>query len=130
MNERKPQQPAASSQGDHRRSLRKPLIVLKVKLDSGGRSFFGYAKNISRSGLFIATVSPREPGDRFAVEFTLPAPLDLLLNCTCEVVWKRSFSPTSPYEPGMGLKFLDLPEADAAAIDRWVQEESGKEKKG
>jgi uncharacterized protein (TIGR02266 family) len=122
MNERKVHDPAAKPQGDHRRNLRKPLIILKVKLDSGSRSFFGYGKNISRSGLFIATVSPREPGDHFPVEFTLPAPLDLRVHCTCEVVWKRSFSPTSPYEPGMGLRFLDLPEETAATIDDWVME--------
>jgi uncharacterized protein (TIGR02266 family) len=109
----------------HRKHLRAPLMVLRVKLDDGQKSFFGYAKNISRSGFFIATVSPREPGERFQVELVLPAPLGRSMQCSCEVVWKRLYSKASPYEPGMGLRFLDLPEEMAAAIDRWVRAELG-----
>lgn len=107
----------------HRKALRAPLIVLRVKLDDGRKSFFGYAKNISRSGLFIATVSPRDPGERFQVELTLPAPLGQNVQCACEVVWKRNYSKGSPHEPGMGLRFLELPEEMAAAIDSWIDAE-------
>jgi hypothetical protein len=37
------------------------------------------------------------------------------------VVWQRQFKKKSSFEPGMGLKFIDLPEADAVAIDGWVK---------
>ncbi len=110
---------------DHRKYLRSPLIVLGVKVDEGHKSFFGYAKNISRSGFFIATVNPREPGERFQVELNLPAPLRRNIQCACEVVWKRLYSKNSPSEPGMGLRFLDLPEETAEAVDRWVRSELG-----
>jgi uncharacterized protein (TIGR02266 family) len=103
-----------------RKALRAPLIVLQVKLDDGRKSFFGYAKNISRSGLFIGTTNPREPGERFQVELSLPAPLGHNVRCACEVVWKRLYSKGSSYEPGMGLRFLELPEEMAKAIDGWV----------
>lgn len=103
-----------------RKNLRTPLMVLKVKVDDGRKVFFGYAKNISRSGLFIATTNPREPGTSFQVEIPFPAPVNRKLTCTCEVVWKRDFSAKSLYEPGMGLKFLDLTEAQAEEIHRWV----------
>ena len=108
-----------------RKSLRSPLIVLRVTLDDGQKSFFGYAKNISRSGFFIATVKPREPGEHFQVELVLPAPIGRSVRCSCQVVWKRLFSKVSPHEPGMGLRFLELPEDIADAIDRWVRAESG-----
>jgi len=108
-----------------RKNLRSPLIVLKVTLDDGTKSFFGYSKNISRNGIFIGTVNPREPGSTFQVEMNLPAPIGVTVQCTCEVVWKRPFRKGSPYEPGMGLKFLDLPLPIAEAIDRWVVEQSG-----
>jgi len=108
-----------------RKSLRSPLIVLRVKLDDGQKSFFGYAKNISRSGFFIASVNPREPGEHFQVELALPAPVDRSVQCACEVVWKRLYSKGSPYEPGMGLRFLDLPAEVADEIDRWVRAELG-----
>jgi uncharacterized protein (TIGR02266 family) len=103
-----------------RKNLRAPLMVLKVKVDDGRKVFFGYAKNISRGGLFIATTNPREPGTSFRVEVPLPAPLNRKMTCTCEVVWKRDFTPNSPFEPGMGLKFADLPEHLADEIHRWV----------
>jgi uncharacterized protein (TIGR02266 family) len=108
-----------------RKALRAPLLILRVKFDDGRKSFFGYAKNISRSGMFISTVAPREPGERFQVEITLPPQLGNNLQCTCEVVWKRLYSKGSPHEPGMGLRFIDLPEETAAAIDRWINSEVG-----
>ncbi len=108
-------------QGNKRARLRAPLLVLKVRLEDNGRVFFGYASNISRSGIFIATTNPREPGSQFKVEIPLPAPLGMVVQCTCEVVWKREFSRKSLHDPGMGLKFLDLPEATAESIDAWVK---------
>jgi hypothetical protein len=109
---------------DQRKTLRAPLIVLRVKVDEGGKSFFGYARNISRSGLFIPATSPREPGSRFVIEIHLPAPVERTVQCTCEVVWQRQFSRKSKYDPGMGLKFIDLPEEIATAIDAWVKSQT------
>ncbi len=103
--------------------LRKPLMVLKAKLDDGRKPFFGYARNISRSGMFIASVNPRNPGEQFDIEANLP-PLGLTLVCRCEVVWKRTYAKKSTLEPGMGLRFLDLPEEVAEIISRWVEENS------
>lgn len=108
-------------QANQRKSLRSPLLVLKVKVDDGRKFFFGYAKNISRSGMFIATANPREPGSLFQVDIPLPEPLKRSVRCTCEVVWQRQFKKKSPYEPGMGLKFTDITEEDAASIDDWVR---------
>ncbi len=31
-------------------------------------------------------------------------------------------------DPGMGLRFLDLPEDDAVAIDRWIEETARRER--
>lgn len=111
------------TKGDKRARLRAPLLVLKVRLEDGGKVFFGYARNLSRSGIFIATTNPREPGSRFKVEIPLPAPIGQIVQCSCEVVWKREFSLKSRYEPGMGLKFLDLPEEVATLIENWVAEQ-------
>ncbi len=107
-------------QVDRRRDLRTPLIVLKVKIESDRKTFFGYAKNISRSGMFIATVNPADPGTRFAVEIPLPDRTDVQVRCRCEVVWKRLYSERGHYEPGMGLRFTDIPEDTARAIEDWV----------
>jgi hypothetical protein len=107
-------------QKDKRRTLRRPLIVLRAKMDNGKKSFFGYAKNISRGGMFIASINPHEPGSKFQVEFPLPALSGNNVVCHCEVVWKRLFQPKGRYEPGMGLRFLDIPRESADAIETWV----------
>jgi hypothetical protein len=113
---------------DQRKTLRAPLIVLQVKMDDAGKSFFGYARNISRSGMFIPVTVPREPGSRFLVEIHLPAPINRDIRCTCEVVWKRTFSAKSQESPGMGLKFIDMPEEVAVAIDNWIKTQNQPEK--
>lgn len=110
-----------SARPDRRKQLRAPLIVRRVKLDVPDRTFFGYTKNLSRSGMFIASTNPRQPGSRFRVEIPLPPPLDRRVECECEVVWHRLYSRTAAYEPGMGLRFLDLPEGIADSIDEWIR---------
>lgn len=119
-----PNQPSPPAKGDTRKNLRAPMIVYRVRIDDGRKSFFGYSQNISRSGLFIATVNPRQPGTCFTVEIPFPEPLNRTVRCTCEVVWQRQYDRRSPHEPGMGLKFLDLPEEIAAALEVWVSEHS------
>ena len=111
-----PQAPA-----DLRKNLRSPLLILKVKIDDGDKVFFGYAKNISKSGLFIATVNPHDPGSRFQIEVPLPEPLGVSVQCEAEVVWKRHYTRGGPYEPGMGLRFLAISDELAESIDTWIK---------
>ncbi|PLX79342.1 MAG: pilus assembly protein PilZ [Desulfuromonas sp.] len=109
-------------QQNKRMNLRAPILTLRVKLDDGQKAFFGYAKNISASGMFIASINPKEPGEAYEVEIPLPAPIFKTVQCTCVVVWRRQFEKKCPYEPGMGLKFVDIPDDVAHDIDRWVHE--------
>ena len=111
-------------QEDQRRTLRAPLIVEKIPCADERKTFFGFAKNISRGGLFIATVRPREPGEQFDLELTLPTPEPLVIRSRCEVVWKRHFARKGTFEPGMGLRFLGLPEELSERIDSWVWQHS------
>jgi hypothetical protein len=109
-------------QSDSRQALRAPIMVLQTDAPDGHKRFFGYAKNLSKSGMMIGTINPREPGSRFWVEFPLPDPVNRVATCHCEVVWQRRYSREHRYDPGMGLRFLDLPEDMAEAIDEWVRE--------
>lgn len=104
---------------NRRRHLREPIIIFKVTEENGRQYLFGYAKNISRGGLFIASINPREPGERFYITFEIPR-TDIKVRCQCDVVWTRKYVPGSKLEPGYGIRFLDLPEGVAGAIDRWV----------
>ena len=114
-----PERPKA----DLRKNLRAPLIIQKVHIDGDRPVFFGYTKNISKSGMFIATTNPIEPGQRINLEFTLPAPLKGNVRCCCEVVWKRPFGSHLPFEPGMGMKFIDLDEEVSQQIDDWIKDQ-------
>lgn len=114
--------PEADVQKSKRRDLRAPLIVQKIKIEDGQKVFFGYSKNISRTGMFIASINPLDPGTQVDVEIPLPSDQDKKVRCRCEVIWKRLFSKKSIYEPGMGLKFIDIPEDLAEELDRWVSQ--------
>lgn len=115
--------PDADIQQSKRRDLRAPLIVQKIKIEDGQKVFFGYSKNISRSGMFIASINPLEPGTQIEVSVPLPSNLKRTVQCRCEVIWRRRFSKKSIYEPGMGLKFLDIPEDLATELDSWASQE-------
>jgi uncharacterized protein (TIGR02266 family) len=108
---------------DRRAALRSPIIVREARCIAGMDVFFGYASNISRSGLFISTSVPhkRSAGDVVEIRFTLPG-VNRLVACPATVVWTRPYRKDQHHPPGFGLKFLDLPEEDARAIERWVQE--------
>lgn len=112
-----------AEQMNKRRATRAPLIIEKIPCDDGHKTFFGYAKNVSRGGLFITTVKPREPGEEFLIEWTLPTKPRYTIRCQCVVVWKQHFYRKDPHEPGMGLRFLDLTDADGDIIDAWVAEQ-------
>ena len=112
---------SAHNQG-RRRFLSVPLIVERVAPEEGRGTFFGYAKNISHSGMFISSTSPRELGSRYQLSVPLPQPLDRTMHCTCEVIWRRPWPGKSPLEPGMGLRFVDLSAEVRDAIDHWIED--------
>ena len=108
---------------DSRKNLRAPLIIQKVHIDGERPAFFGYSKNISKSGMFIATTNSIQAGEQIELEFQLPAPLTGTARCCCEVVWKRPHGTHLPFEPGMGMRFIDMPEEISEQLDEWIKEQ-------
>lgn len=103
---------------DRRKQLRKQLLVLKIKGEDSKGVFFGYAKTISRGGMFIASVNPRKVGEEFSITFKLPFK-DIDIKCRCAVVWMREYEPHKQ-DPGMGIKFMDLDDETRDKIEEWV----------
>ena len=110
-------------ESEKRTELRIPLLITKVKVEQAGKIFFGYAKSISKTGLFIQTVNPKDVGERVQIEFALPKDMRTI-SCTVEVLWKRVYRPWDKQEPGMGLKFIDIEGKMAKKINKWVLTES------
>lgn len=100
--------------------LRTAILVRQVKDEDKKMCFFGYAKGISREGLFIQMTWPKEEKAQFRIEFSLTGDEEPI-ECMAEVVWRRPFVPRGLDEPGMGLKFLDLNEKLAQKINGWIK---------
>ena len=99
---------------------RYPILVTRAKVEGDDkRYFFGYAGDISRAGMFIASVNPKPVGEEFNIEFTIPR-TDITVRCVCRVVWNRKYSASAKLQPGMGIMFIDLPPETADMIDTWV----------
>ncbi len=104
---------------DRRAHPRSPVVVREARCIAGMEVFFGYATNISRSGLFISSPRVRSPGEVFEIRFRLPG-VERTFSCRARVVWVRPYRHGSPLPPGFGLQFQDLPDEDSRAIDEWV----------
>ena len=109
------------TQKSRRKKLTIPMLITRIKGDSNVKTFFGYAKNVSQGGMFIQSVNPKNVSEQFQVEFSLPGEKELIRG-TVEVVWKRQVSLHKRYEPGMGIKFLDIKEEKSTEINTWVED--------
>lgn len=112
-------QPPDAAVCDRRASPRSPVIVREARCIAGMEVFFGYATDLSRSGLFIGTPKMRPPGAQIEIRFRLPG-VEGEIACLAEVVWTRPFRKDDPLPPGFGLRFLGLSEEAAETIDAWV----------
>ena len=106
------------SAASKRKTLRTPILITKVKVDQDGKVFFGYAKNISKTGLFIQSINPKDEGERFKIEFGLPGDNETF-RCMARVIWKRGYMPNARYEPGMGMEFIDMPGGLSDKLEAW-----------
>jgi uncharacterized protein (TIGR02266 family) len=106
---------------NNRKKLRVPILVTHVTARSEGQIFFGYAKNISCRGMFIQSINPKDTGEQFEVEFSLPGD-DELISSHVVVVWNQGYTKgLTKSSPGMGLKFLSINPAFSEKIERWVE---------
>jgi len=118
---------------DQRREPRVPLdmpvriATIDAELDPGtGRRFFRSSHetcaNVSRTGLFIRTAEPLEPGRRLLVELTLPGGKDI--DAVGRVAWvRRSMAP--PAERGVGIELLGATPEELARLRTWIASRTG-----
>jgi len=102
-----------------RRAHERATMRLDVTFEGDHNFYNGFSENISEGGLFIATHSLMKVGAVMALEFGLPG-RDEPVRCMAEVRWVRLYSESSDSPPGMGLKFVNLDERDAALIHAFV----------
>ena len=108
-------------EAEHRRDLRVPLRVLRVQTEIQGDMFFGYARNLSATGMFIQTSNPKESGLEVDLSFAL-APSKTTICCKAKVIWIRNYTGKDRAEPGMGLRFTEISADNAETIRKYVKE--------
>ena len=106
----------------HVRAAERFDLEVKVDLESDHNFYTGLTQNISSGGVFIATSAIRKIGDRITLKFSLPGSAEPLAVET-EVRWIRENSALHKTEgnTGMGVRFVNLSPAAAAAINQFVQ---------
>jgi len=116
---------------DPRVALQVPVRISTIdpERDPGtGRPFFRATDetcaNVSRTGLFVRTHEPLEPGRRLLVELHIPDGPDV--DAVGRVAWvKRSLIPAS--ERGVGVELLGAGRAQLASLHAWVAERTRRE---
>ena len=79
------------------------------------------AANISSGGMFIRTIHPGELGSEMEFEVRLDDDFTLIRG-KGEVAWVRRPDQVPGADPGMGIRFVSLPEESRALVDRIVSE--------
>ncbi len=100
-----------------RRTTRRAGLKLKVDYEYEGNFLFENATNISEHGIFIETEEPQQPGTSVKLQFELPQ-TKKKIEVKGKVIWINPAKPGADedYNPGMGIKFLNLNESDRDTI--------------
>ena len=78
-------------------------VAIQIILKSAGESFVGTSNNIGVGGVFVVTDRRLSPGDRVALEFTLPDHIHPT-SVDAEVRWSRE---ADQKPAGAGLRFVN-----------------------
>lgn len=92
-----------------------------LKFHHFGGFFIEYSANISMTGMFIQTESPKPPGAVFIFEIWLGEEYRLVHGLG-EVVWIREHHESEDRPAGMGIRFLKIDEESLAVVERIIAE--------
>lgn len=104
---------------EHRQSERH-RIRFKLVYDDGNSFNAGSVANVSEGGLFLETALPLPVGT--VVRLTpLDEASDMLFEVGARVMRSIPYDPTSIEAAGMGLQFIDLPDADRKRVVEMIE---------
>ena len=92
-----------------------------LKFHHFGGFFIEYSANISLTGMFIQTESPKPAGSVFIFEIWLGEEYKLVHGLG-EVVWTREEHDGDDRPAGMGIRFLKVDEESLAVVERIIAE--------
>jgi len=103
--------------GERRSSARTPLD-LWVEEEKGNELYFRRTGNVSLGGLYFEQTIPHTLGTTVRLRFSLPGPVARVIETRAEIV----NTPDDVDGLGMGLRFIDLGAADAAALQQFIDD--------
>ena len=95
-------------------------IQMPVVIEEGTPEKILSCINISEGGIFLRTRKPLPTNTSVRLKFTLPHG-SLRIGVTSEVIHASPFGEHTEREPGMGLRFLDIPEGARKEIRSLIQ---------
>ncbi len=107
--------------GHERRSGERIEIEAVIGFHTETNFFTGFSGDLSDGGLFIATWDLLSVGEELTLSFVLPE--GRRIRARARVSWVREppRSSDETHQPGMGVVFEDLGEADKAAVMRFIR---------
>ncbi len=101
-----------------RRVFSRKEFEVKVDFFSSNTFFTGFTENISEGGLFIATEAPFEIGDELEVVLSLMGKEATAYKVV--VRWIRPPGAIGGLPAGMGVQFINLPEAETEKLQTFI----------
>jgi uncharacterized protein (TIGR02266 family) len=105
------------------RTTPRASVKMRVGIGEGAPEKVLTSVNLSEGGLYLRTLSPLREGTVLHIKFMLPhdtVPIEL----TAEVVRSLQLGTQLEAEPGMGLRFVDIPQDVLLRIRNFVQWET------
>ena len=102
---------------EKKRAPRLP-VYMEVAYQSGDKYVTNYLFNISRSGAFIQTPDPFDPGTQIDISFHIPG-LSGSFNVMVTVTWNHG--PERSFRPGMGVRFDKMSSEDRRRLDDFLE---------
>ena len=106
---------AERRRGDRRSCARTPLD-LWVEEEKGNELYFRRTGNVSLGGLYFEQTIPHTLGTTVRLRFSLPGPVARVIETQAEIV----NTPDDVDGLGMGLRFIELGDADKAALQLFI----------
>ena len=108
--------------GRDRRQFERVLVDLEVDYRCEDTFLFAYITDISAMGIFVQTRSPEPAGTKLNLRFMVPGQ-DRPFELEGEVIWVNPYRPgdRENLNPGMGIRFMDLIQADRERLTELVK---------
>jgi len=106
-----------------KREFPRATCEIRAEYRSAENFIESYMRQVSQGGLFIEQDDPAPMGAEIDLSFNLPGDSHLI-KAKGKVVWRMINPKHDIFEKGVGVKFLEISDADRKKIGDYVKENS------